>query len=106
MISSSTWMQKEEANTKGSVAGRPYESRREGSSKRSRASSLSSLSSESSSELEVLGLDGDSLGVDGAQVGVLEERDEVCLRGFLESHDGTGEGRIRDKEGAEVSEGR
>jgi hypothetical protein len=85
---------------------RPGESRREGSSKRSRASSLSSLSSESSSELEVLGLDGDSLGVDGAQVGVLEERDEVCLRGFLESHDGTGEGRIRDKERAEVSEGR
>jgi hypothetical protein len=58
-----------------------------------KTSSLGSLSSESTSELEVFGLDGDSLGVDGAQVGVLEERDEVCLRGFLESHDGAGEGR-------------
>ena len=33
-------------------------------------------------------LDGDTLGVDGAQVGVLEERDEVRLSSFLESHDG------------------
>jgi hypothetical protein len=37
------------------------------------------------SELEVLGLDGDSLGVDGAQIGVLEEGDEVGFRGFLKS---------------------
>lgn len=34
------------------------------------------------------GLDGDTLGVDGAQVGVLEERDEVSLNGLLESTDG------------------
>ena len=32
--------------------------------------------------------DGDTLGVDGAQVGVLEERDEVSLNGLLESTDG------------------
>ena len=35
-----------------------------------------------------LGLDGDTLGVDGGQVGVLEERDEVRLGGLLERHDG------------------
>lgn len=35
----------------------------------------SSLSSETTGELHVFGLDGDTLGVDGAQVGVLEERD-------------------------------
>jgi hypothetical protein len=51
---------------------------------------LRSLSSESSSELEVLGLDGDSLGVDGGQVGVLEEGDEVSLGSLLEGHDGGG----------------
>ena len=31
---------------------------------------------------------GDTLGVDGSQVGVLEERDEVGLSSLLESHDG------------------
>jgi hypothetical protein len=35
-------------------------------------------------------LDGDTLGVDGAQVGVLEERDEVGFDGLLESTDGGG----------------
>jgi hypothetical protein len=40
--------------------------------------------------------DGDTLGVDGAQVGVLEERDEVGLDGLLESTDGGGlEAEIR-----------
>ena len=34
------------------------------------------------------GLDGDTLGVDSAQVGVLEERYEVSLDGLLESADG------------------
>jgi histone H3 len=38
--------------------------------------------------LEILGHDGDSLGVDGAQVGVFEESDEVGFGGFLEGHDG------------------
>ena len=35
-------------------------------------------------------LDGDTLGVDGAQVGVLKEGDEVGLDGLLESADGRG----------------
>lgn len=42
------------------------------------------------------GLDGDTLGVDGAQVGVLEEGDEVSLNGLLESTDSGGlEAEIR-----------
>ena len=51
---------------------------------------LGTLSTETTGELHVLGLDGDTLSVDGAQVGVLEERDEVGLGGLLESHDGRG----------------
>lgn len=33
-------------------------------------------------------MDGDTLGMDGAEVGVLEEGDEVGLNGLLESTDG------------------
>ena len=34
--------------------------------------------------------------MDGSQVGVLEKRDEVCLRSLLESHDGRGlEAQVR-----------
>ena len=50
------------------------------------AQSLGSFTTDAASELDVLGHDGDSLGVDGAQVGVLEESDEVGLRGLLEGH--------------------
>jgi hypothetical protein len=74
--------------------------------------SLTALTTETTSELDVLGLcdavsggtegesrrrtDGDTLGVDSAQVGVLEERDEVGLDGLLESTDGGGlEAEIR-----------
>ena len=49
-----------------------------------------SLASDSSSELHVLGHDGNSLGVDGAEVGVLEESDHVSLSGLLESKDSRG----------------
>jgi hypothetical protein len=52
--------------------------------------SLTALTTEATSELDVLGLDGDTLGMDGAQVGVLEEGDEVGLDGLLESADGGG----------------
>ena len=38
--------------------------------------------------MDVLGLDGDTLGVDSAEVGVLEEGDEVSFNGLLESTDG------------------
>jgi hypothetical protein len=49
--------------------------------------------------LDVLRLDGDTLGVDGAQVGVFEEGYEVCLNGFLESANG---GRLEAEVGLEV----
>jgi len=42
-----------------------------------------SVSSNSLGELEISGHDGDSLGVDSAQVGVFEEGDEVSLSSFL-----------------------
>jgi len=48
---------------------------------------LSSLSTDPPGELDVLGHDSHTLGVDGAQVGVLEEPDEVSLTGLLESSD-------------------
>jgi hypothetical protein len=49
---------------------------------------LGALPTETASQLDVLGLDGDTLGVDGAQVGILEEGDEVGLDGLLEGTDG------------------
>ena len=52
--------------------------------------SLSTFSTDSPGQLDVLWHDGDSLGVDGAQVGVFEESDQVSFAGFLESHDGGG----------------
>ncbi len=51
-------------------------------------SGLRALTAETAGELDVLGLDGDTLGVDGAQVGVLEEGDEVGLDGLLKRADG------------------
>ena len=52
-----------------------------------RTKHLSTLSTDAAGELDVLGHDGDTLGVDGAQVGVLEKTDEVSLAGLLEGHD-------------------
>merc|ERR1739842_72323 len=49
---------------------------------------LSALATDTAGKLDVLGHDGDTLGVDGAEVGVLEETNEVGLGSFLESHDG------------------
>ena len=51
---------------------------------------LSTLAADTTCQLDVLGHDGDTLGVDGAQVGVLEQTDEVSLAGLLEGHDGGG----------------
>ena len=48
---------------------------------------LSSFSSDSSSQLDIFWHNGDPLGVDGAQVGVFEEADQVSFGGFLKSHD-------------------
>ena len=49
--------------------------------------SLGALSTDAAGELDVLGHDGDTLGMDGAQVGVLKQSDEVSLAGLLEGHD-------------------
>ena len=49
---------------------------------------LRSLAADTSCELDVSWHDGDAFGVNGAQVGVLEEADEVGLRGFLQSKNG------------------
>ena len=49
---------------------------------------LSSLATDSSGQLNVLGHNGDPLGVDGAEVGVFEQSDQVGLAGFLQSHHG------------------
>ena len=51
-------------------------------------SNLRPLAADSPGQLDVLGHDGDPLGVDGAQVGVLKETNQVGLAGLLESHDG------------------
>ena len=51
------------------------------------ADSLSSLSADATGQLDVFGHDGDPLGVDGAQVGVLKQADQVSLTGLLQSHD-------------------
>ena len=44
---------------------------------------LGTLSTDTSGQLDVLGHDGDTLGVDGAQVGVLEQPHQVRLAGLL-----------------------
>jgi hypothetical protein len=53
-----------------------------------RTTALRALTTDAAGELDVLGHDGDTLGVDGAEVGVLEETDEVRLSGLLEGEDG------------------
>jgi len=60
---------------------------------------LRALSADAAGELDVLGHDGDALSVDGAEVGVFEEADEVGLGGFLEGEDGAA---LEAKVGLEV----
>ncbi len=48
---------------------------------------LRALATETTSQLDVLRLDGDTLGVDGAEVRIFKEGDEVGLNGFLEGTD-------------------
>ena len=61
--------------------------------------SLGPLATDSAGKLDVLGHDGDSLGVDGAEVGVLEESHQVGLAGLLQSHHG---GALEPEVGLEV----
>jgi len=48
---------------------------------------LSTLTTDPPGKLNVLGHDGDPLGVDGAQVGVLKQANQVGLAGLLQGHD-------------------
>ena len=52
----------------------------------SKTDSLRALATDAAGQLDVLGHDGDTLGVDGAQVGVLEQRHEVGFGGLLCSY--------------------
>jgi len=60
---------------------------------------LSALATDPAGKLDVLGHDGHTLGVDGAQVGVLEQTNQVSLAGLLEGHDG---GALESEVGLEV----
>ena len=60
---------------------------------------LGAFSTDSAGQLDVLGHDGDALGVDGAEVGILEESDQVGLGRLLQSHDG---GALEAEIGLEV----
>ena len=48
---------------------------------------LCPLASNTAGQLDVLGHDGHSLGVDCTEVGILEEANQVGLGGFLQRHD-------------------
>ena len=49
---------------------------------------LSTLSTDTASQLDVFGHDGDTLGVDGAEVSVLKQTNQVSLACLLKGHDG------------------
>jgi hypothetical protein len=60
---------------------------------------LRALATDAAGQLDVLGHDGDALGVDGAEVGVLEEADQVGLGGLLQGEHG---GALEAEVGLEV----
>jgi len=60
---------------------------------------LSALSADTPGQLDVLGHDGDTLGVDGAQVGVLEQAHQVGLSSLLQGQHG---GALEAQVGLEV----
>jgi histone H3 len=54
------------------------------------AECLRAFTTDAASQLDVLGHDGHTLGVDGAQVGVLEQTNQVSLSSLLQSTDSRG----------------
>eukprot|EP00955_Chlamydomonas_euryale_P109011 365900-Chlamydomonas_euryale.AAC.1 len=60
---------------------------------------LSALATDTARQLDVLGHNGDALGVDSRQVGVLEKTDQVGLGGLLQRQHG---GRLKAQVGLEV----
>ena len=53
----------------------------------SRAKGLGALATDAAGQLDVLGHDGHALGVDGSQVGVLEQAHQVGLSSLLQGQD-------------------
>ena len=51
---------------------------------------LGTFTTDTASQLDVLGHDGHTLGVNGAQVGVLKQTNQVSLGGLLQGHDSRG----------------
>ncbi|KAF0716830.1 Uncharacterized protein FWK35_00031678 [Aphis craccivora] len=49
---------------------------------------LSTFSADTTGQLDVLWHDSDTLGVDGAQIGVFEKTNQVRFAGLLQCHDG------------------
>ena len=47
---------------------------------------LRTLSPDSSCQLDIFWHDGNSPGMDGTQVSIIEQLDKVCLRRLLETH--------------------
>ncbi|GMN43652.1 hypothetical protein TIFTF001_012855 [Ficus carica] len=64
-----------------------------------KALNLSTFTSDTPRELNVLGHDSDSLGVNGAEVSVLKKTDQIGLGGLLEGGDG---GALESEIGLEV----
>merc|ERR1719402_1797863 len=60
---------------------------------------LGPLASDPPGKLDVLGHDGDSLGMDGTEVGVVEQSHEVSLAGLLES---SHSGRLEPQVGLKI----
>ena len=61
--------------------------------------SLSSFTTDAAGQLDILWHDCNTLGVDSAQVGILEKTNQVSLAGLLESHDG---GALETQVGLEI----
>jgi hypothetical protein len=60
---------------------------------------LRTFAPETASESEILGLNGDPLGVNGSQIGVLKERYQISLASLLQSKNS---GRLEAKVGLKV----
>ena len=50
---------------------------------------LGTFTTDAAGKLDVLGHDGDTFGMDSAQVGVFEKSNKVSFAGFLKGHHGT-----------------
>ena len=60
---------------------------------------LTAFSADTTSKLDILGHDGNPLGVDGAEIGVLKETNQVRLRCLLKSHNS---GRLESQVSLEI----